>query len=633
MRRLWSSVLGVVAVGAILVGINLFADARLGDLQLDVTQQHLYTLSNGTRKILAGLKEPITLRFYYSRALGARIPVYGAYSDRVREMLNEYAALSDGKVKLEFYDPEPFSATEDRALAYGLQGVPVDQSGTQVYFGLAGSNLLDDERTVAFFQPEREPFLEYDLTRLIYELSNPTRAVVSVMSPLPLDGDPRMMMMMRGQGNAGAPWVSMLQLRQTFTVKNVQTDVQVIDPDIQVLLLAQPQHLTDNTLYAIDQFVMRGGRLMVMVDPHSDAQANAANPNGEPPRDTSSDLPKLFDAWGIQYDPKVVIGDITGAWRVRANPGDRVQSVDYIAWYNIRAGIAHNDPATGDLTQITVATPGALAKKPGAGIEFTPLVQTDNQAGPIPLDKVEEFPDPARILADFKPQGGPYTIVARVRGMLKSAFTGPPDEPKGQKRPDNFPAYIAETKDPANLVVAADTDILADRFWVNVQNFFGEQQATPFSDNGALVANLIGTLAGGDELLGLRSRGSSLRPFILVDNMRDQAEARFRKTQQELQAHLDDTQKKLTELRTGRGEKGATAVITEQQRAAIDDLEHDMVDTRSKLRLVQFELRQDISRLETELRLFNIVLVPALLTVLAIAIGLVRRQKRARARA
>src|SRR5271156_461825 len=321
MRRLWSSVLGVVAVAAILVGINILADSRLATTQLDLTQQHLYTLSDGTRKIIAGLKEPLTLRLYYSRSLGSRIPLYGAYADRVREMLTQYAAVSGGKLKLEFYNPEPFSDTEDRAMAYGLQGVPVDQSGEQVYFGLAASNLLDDERTIAFFQPEREPFLEYDLTRLIYELSNPTRPVVGVMSSLPLDGDPRMMMMMRGQSGAGAPWTSMLQLRQTFTIKNVATDAQVIDPDIQVLLVAQAQALSDNALYAIDQFVMRGGRLMVMVDPHSEAEAATPTQNGEPPRDTASDLKKLFDTWGIVYDPKIVIGDLTGAWRVRANPG------------------------------------------------------------------------------------------------------------------------------------------------------------------------------------------------------------------------------------------------------------------------------------------------------------------------
>ena len=635
MRRLWSSALGVVAVLAILVGINMFADARLANAQLDVTQQHLYTLASGTKKILSGLKEPITLRLYYSRALGSSVPVYGAYADRVREMLTEYAAVSNGRIKLEFYDPEPFSDTEDRAMAYGLQGVPIDQSGEQVYFGLAGSNLLDDERTVAFFQPEREPFLEYDLTRLIYELSNPTRPVIGVMSSLPLDGDPRLMMMMRGQSGAGAPWTSMLQLRQTFTVKNVQNDAQVIDPDIQVLLVAHAQNLSDNALYAIDQFVMRGGRLMVMVDPHSEAQSAAPTQSGEPPRDTTSDLGKLFDAWGIVYDPKTVIGDITGAWRVRANPGDRVQAVDYVAWYNIRDGISHDDPATADLTQITVASAGAIAKKPGSDIEFTPLLQTDNQAGPIPVQKVEEYPDPGKILADFKPAGGPYTIAARVRGVLKSAFTGPPDLPKDAKRPDNFPAYKAQTDGPANLVIAADSDILADRYWVHLQDFFGEQQATPFSDNGPFVANVLGTLAGGDALIGLRSRGSSLRPFDLVEGMQRTAEAQFRQTEQALQSHLDETQKKLTELRTGRGEgeAGANAVISEQQRVAIDDLRSDIATTRGKLRLVQLDLRRDISKLQTELRLFNIVMVPALLTILAIVLGLVRRQQRARARA
>ena len=641
MRRFWFSVVGVVAVAAILVGVNMFADARLANLRVDLTQQHLYTLSDGTRKILGGLKEPITLRLYYSRALGSRIPMYGAYSDRVREMLSEYAAVAQGKVRLEFYDPEPFSDTEDRAMAFGMQGVPIDQSGEQVYFGLAASNLLDDERTIAFFQPERERFLEYDLTRLVYELSNPTRPVIGVMSSLPLDGDPRAMMMARGQSAAGAPWVSMLQLRQTFTVKNVQLDAQVIDPEIQVLLVAHAQGLSDASLYAIDQFVMRGGRLMLMVDPHSDAQAATPGPEGQPPANTASNVAKLFDAWGIAYDPSQVVGELNGAWRVRASPGDRVQSVDFVAWFNIRDGISHDDPATADLTQVTVASAGAIAKKPDAAIEFTPLLSTDDQSAMIPVAKVKEFPDPAKILAEFRPDGVRRVIAARVRGVLKSAFAGPPDLPapaagkEAVKRAENFPAHRAQTEGPANMVVVADSDILADRYWVRVQDFFGQQDATPFSDNGPFVANLIGTLAGGDAMIGLRSRGSSLRPFVLVDNMQRQAEARFRQTEQALQAHLADVQKQLTALRTGRGEgaAGATAVISEQQRGAIDDLRRDVAGTRGKLRLVQLELRRDISRLQTNLRLFDILMVPALLTLLAIGLGVVRRRSRARARA
>src|SRR5215475_3647825 len=321
---------------------------------------------------------PITLRLFYSRRLGSTVPVYGTYADHVREILGEYAAVSGGKIHLEFYDPEPFSDTEDRALAYGLQGVPVDQGGVQVYFGLAGSNLEDDERTIAFFQPDRERFLEYDLTKLIFDLSNPKRPVVGVMSSLPLDGDPRMMMMqMRGQQvSGGQPYASTMLLRQTNQVKPVATDVQVIDPDIQVLLVAEALNLSEATQYAIDQFVMRGGKLMVMVDPWSEAMASTPSPTGMPPTDTSSNLKKLFDAWGIVFDPTKVVGDLTGAWRVRANPDERVQAVNYVAWFNIRDGINKEDPASADLTQITVASSGSISKAPNATIDFTPLLSS-----------------------------------------------------------------------------------------------------------------------------------------------------------------------------------------------------------------------------------------------------------------
>lgn len=633
MRRTWVSILGVVAVAAIAIGINLFADARLTNLHADLTQGRIYTLSPGTRQVLAGLKEPVTLRLFYSRRLGSTVPVYGSYADHVREMLQNYAGVSGGKVRLEFYDPEPFSDTEDRAMAYGLQGVPLDQGGVQVYFGLAGTNLEDDERTVPFFQPERERFLEYDLTKLVYELSNPTRPVIGVMSSLPLDGDPRMMMMTRGQGPGGQPYASSMLLRQTNQVRSVPTDAQVIDPDIQVLLVAEAQNLSEPTLYAIDQFVMRGGRLMAMVDPWSEAQAAQPSQTGMPPTDTHSDLKRLFDAWGIQFDPTKVVGDLTGAWRVRANPGDRVQAVNYVAWFNIRDGLNHDDPATADLQQVTVASAGALAKAPNAAIEFTPLLSTSAGSAEFSVDQVKT-PDPAKLLAGFKPEGGPRVIAARVRGMLKSAFTGPPELTEGQKRPDNFPAFKAQTDGPANMVVAADSDILADRFWVRVADFFGQQTATPFSDNGPFVANLVGTLAGGDALIGLRSRGNTNHPFVLVDQMQSQAEAQFRQTEQGLQKHLEDVEKQLRTLRSGGDDKAkAEAVITPEQRTAIDAARKDIVDTRQKLRAVQLELNRDISRLETQLRLFDIVLVPAVLTILAIGLGVLRNRRRARARA
>ncbi len=646
-RRTLSAAISVIAVAAIVIGANMFADARLANVRVDLTQQHLYTLSPGTRQVLAGLTDPVTLRLFYSRKLGAAVPAYGAYADRVREMLQQYAAVANGKVRLEYYDPEPFSTTEDHALAYGLQGVPVDQSGEQVYFGLAGTNLLDDERTIGFFQPERAPFLEYDLTKLVYELSNPQRPVVGVMSALKLDGDPRLMMMNQGRpGGAGQPYASTTLLRQTNDVRTVPTDAQVIDPAIQVLLVAEVPDISAATQYAIDQFVMRGGRLMVMVDPWSEAMAAAPSPTGLPPDDTSADLPALFKAWGIEFNPKLVVGDLDTAWRVRTGATDRVQAVNYVAWFNIRDGINHNDPATADLQQVSVASAGFIAKAPGADITFTPLLISGLQTGLLPADEVR-MPDPAKILAGFKPSGGPRVIAARVRGVLKSAFTDPPPLAKGQQRPANFPAYIAATKAPANLVVVADSDILDDRFWVRIQDFFGQSQAVPFSDNGPFVANLIDTLAGGDALLGLRARGVSARPFVLVNQMQNEAEARFRQTEQTLQQHLEAVQKQLQTLRQGNngqgnngqgsndqsGDQSVQPVITPAQRSAIDAARQDVLATRQKLRAVQYDLNRGIARLETELRLFDIVLIPALLTLLAIGLGIVRRRRRARASA
>ena len=266
-------------------------------------------------------------------------------------------------------------------------------------------------------------------------------------------------------------------------------------------------------------------------------------------------------------------------------------------------------------------------------ISFTPLLTSGPRSGTVPIDAVK-LPDPAKILADFKPAGGPRVIAARLRGELKSAFTGPPPPAKDAKRPDDFPAYIAATNGPANLVVVADADILDDRFWVRMQDFFGQSQAVPFSDNGPFVANLIDTLAGGDALIGLRARGASARPFVLVEQMQSAAEAQFRQTQQALQQHLDEVQKQLQTLRQGNaqgGDQAAQPVITPEQRSAIDAARQDILATRQKLRAVQFELNRDIARLETELRLFDIVLVPALLTILAIGLGIVRRQRRARA--
>jgi ABC-type uncharacterized transport system involved in gliding motility auxiliary subunit len=636
-RRLWSSALGLVAAAALAVGVNMLVDRLAPRARLDLTAQRLYTLSEGTRTVLQGLQDPVTLRLFYSRRLGAAVPAYGAYAERVRAMLDEYVAVSNGKVRLEVFDPEPFSETEDRALAFGLQGVPVDQSGEQVYFGLAGVNLLDDERTIPFFQPERERFLEFDLTRLVYELSNPRRPVVGVMSSLPLNGDPRLMMMMRG-GPAGQPFAVMQSLREFFTVQDVALDAQRIADEVQVLLVVHPQNLPEATLYAIDQFVMRGGKLIVFVDPHSEGQASRPGPGGRPVTETASRLDRLLNAWGVEAPADSVVLDLRGAWRVRASPTDRVQAVDYVAWFNLQGdSINPAEVATGQLSQVTVASAGWLRPKEGANIEFVPLLRSSERSMTANAERVRENPDPARILAEFRPDGLRRTIAARVRGELASAFPdGPPPPPEGVERAADLPPHRARSEGAANFVVIADADILEDRFWVRTQDFFGQRIATPISDNGALVANLVDVFAGGDALISLRSRGESLRPFTVVEEIRRDADARFRQTERELQERLQQTERRLRELRQGPqgGERGqAAAVITPEQRAEIDAARAQILQTRQQLRAVQLELRRDIERLETWLKVINIAAVPLMLTLFAIGLGLARARRRAAARA
>lgn len=633
-RRLWSSALGVLAAAILAVGVNMLVDRLAPRARIDLTQQRLYTLSAGTVSVLQGLQDPVTLRLFYSRRLGSAVPAYGAYAERVRAMLEEYVAVSGGKVRLEVFDPEPFSETEDRALAYGLQGVPVDQSGEQIYFGLAGVNLLDDERTIPFFQPERERFLEFDLTRLVYELSNPRRPVVGVMSSLPVNGDPRMMMMMRG-GPAGQPYAFMQTLRQFFTVQDVALDAQRIADDVQVLMVIHPQGLPDTTLYAIDQFVMRGGKLIVFVDPHSEGQASRPGPGGQPPRETSSNLDRLLNPWGIVAPHDGVVLDLRGAWRVRANPNDRVQAVDYVAWFNLQGdSLSQSEVATAQLNQVTVASAGWVQRGENAAIEMEPLLTSSDRSMRASVERVQNNPDPARILAEFRPDGLRRVIGARFRGAVPSAFPdGPPAPPEGIERAADLPAHRASTESPANLVVINDADILEDRFWVRVQDFFGQQVATPISDNGALVANLADAFAGGDALISLRSRGESLRPFTVVDDIRRDADARFRQTERELTERLQATERRLRELRQGQGGAQSSAVITAEQRAEIDAARAQILQTRQQLRAVQLDLRRDIEGMETWLRVLNIAAVPLLLTVLAIGLGMARRRKRAAARA
>jgi ABC-type uncharacterized transport system involved in gliding motility auxiliary subunit len=631
----------LVCIALMLISVNIIA-ARLFAWRLDLTAEHLYTLSPGTLRTLSRIEEPVTLRFYYSTRLADEVPSYGVYAQRVRELLDQYVAAARGKIRLEVYNPLPFSDVEDRAVAFGLQGVPLDVAGEQVYFGLAATNSTDDQQVIAFFQPERERFLEYDLTKLVHSLAFPKKTVVGLLSTLPLEGD--MMAMMRGRPSE--PMAIMEQLQQLDTVKPLAANIDAIPPDIDVLMLVHPQNLPDKTLFAIDQFVLKGGKALVFVDPLSEFQAShpsQVNPPGSP---TASNLERLFKSWGFEVPAKTVAGDRRDAQRVGV-PASRgaTRPLDYIAWLNLKAdNLNRTDMITADLNHVMMASSGIIEPIEGAKTAIEPLITTSPDSTKIPAEKLTGLPDVAGLLAEFKPDDKRYILAAHVTGAVDSAFPegapkpaepAKPEAKEGETTPQASepapaaPEPLKQSAKPINIVVVADTDMLDDRFWLQKQEFFGQRLLVPTANNGDFVANAIEVLAGGDDLVGLRSRGTAARPFEVIERIQRDAQTKYSAEERALQAKLKDTQAKLASL-TGKDQGNAPTSLSAEQTKTIEEFRGDMVQTRRQLRDVQAALRRDIGWLKTALEFLNIALIPIIVAVVAIVLGAIRVRRRSR---
>ena len=650
----------VLVLIVLMVACANIVAARFLTSRLDLTAEHLYTLSQGTRNTLAKIDEPITLRFYYSTRLGDEVPSYGVYAQRVRELLDQYVAAAHGKIRLEVYNPQAFSDVEDRAVAFGLKGVPLDAQGEQVYFGLAATNSTDDQQVIAFFAPERERFLEYDLTKLVHSLAFPKKTVVGLMTTLPLEGD--MMAMMRGRPSE--PMAVIEQLQQLDRVKPLASDIDAIPADIDVLMLVHPQNLPEKTLFAIDQFVLKGGKALVFVDPLSELQAShpsQLNPPGSP---TSSNLERLFKSWGFEVPATTVAGDRRNAQRVGVPvPGRGTRPLEYIAWLNLQpANLNRDDMITADLSHIVMASAGIIEPVEGAKTRIEPLITTSSNSTKIPAEKLIGLPDVAGLLAQFKSDNKRYILAAHVTGMVDTAFpAGPPkppepakpeaagkpeasDPPAGEagekKAGETTPAaakpaeaaaadWVKTSAQPINIVVVADTDMLDDRFWMQTQDFFGQRVAVPTANNADFVANAIEVLAGGNDLVGLRSRGTSARPFEVVDRIERDAQERYSAEERALQQKLKDTQAKLADI-TGKDQANAPTTLSPEQAKTIEEFRADMLQTRRQLRSVQGSLRGDIGRLKAGLEFLDIALIPILVAAVAVILGVLRLKRRSR---
>ena len=617
---------GLVLAVILFLAVNIFANGAFRSLQADLTENGLYSVSGGTEKVLAELKEPVTLRYFVSRRLIDLSPGLGTYSQRVLELLQRYVDAAGGKIRLEIIDPKPFSNEEDRAVGFGLQGVPLSDAGELGYFGLAGTNTTDDQDVIGFFQPQREPFLEYDLTRLVHNLANPKKKVVGLVSGIPIDADP---------ANQYKPWRVVEQIKQFFEVKSLGLDPKITD-DIDVLMIVHPFGLSDKTLYAIDQFVMAGGKAMVFVDPYAE-EGSRSNAAMRLPPDQGSNLEKLFKAWGVEYTRDEVLADLGIAQRVQAgaDPQGRPVITNYVSWLSFPADrLKSDDVITGQLQAINVATAGFIARAKDADVAFDPLIVSTEASAPMDAQQFRFQPNPAEILKSFEPKGKSLTLAARLSGKLKSAFPDgpPPDKDKKEEAGKDEPgkAHLKESKDVVNLIVVADSDILADTFWLQIQDFFGQRLVVPTANNADFVINALDNLSGSSELIGLRSRGFSDRPFDRVTEIQRAAELQYRDRERALNKELKEVEGKLKDLTT-KEQQGAAVILTAEQKQAIENFRREIIKVRSQLRDVRRALREDIDSLDAWIKVLNIAAMPALIALFAIGL-LIARNRRTRRR-
>jgi ABC-type uncharacterized transport system involved in gliding motility auxiliary subunit len=611
-------------VAAIIISNQLFSGWRI-----DLTENRLYTLSDGTEQILENLNEPINLYFYYSDKASEDVPTIRSYANRVREMLNEFRRAADGNINLNVIDPLPFSEDEDRAAQFGLQGIGLAGSPDPIYMGLAGTDSIDNEEVIAFFQPDKEQFLEYDIAKLVSTLANPQRKVIGLISGAPMSGDfdPQTQRMIPA-------WIIYEQAQQLFEVRSLGTQIDAIDDDVGMLWIVQPKDLSDSMLYAIDQFILKGGTAMILVDPLAEADPAPqpqGMPPGMPPQGQSSDLPTLFAAWGLQYSPNDVVADAQRALSVSAGSGGRpVRHPGLLGLTD--AEFNNDDITTSDLDTINVGLAGHFSVAEGAAASIDPLIRSSSASGILAASRVSYIPDPSALLNGFVPDGEAHIIAARVTGQLPSAFPdGPPatdvtSEEDSEAVKIDATGHVSQAADSVNLIVVADVDILSDRLWVQQQNFFGQRISNAFASNGAFVVNALESLLGSAELIGVRSRATFSRPFTKVEDLRVEAETQFRETEQSLQSELAETERRLGELQSSREDTG-NVLMTPEQQAEIDRFVDRRSEIRKDLRAVQRDLDKNIEQLGTLLKIINTALVPVLLTIFVL-IAVWRRSRR-----
>ena len=595
-----SSILFAVIFGA----ANLLMQPLLSTVRIDFTQHGLYTLSDGTRQTLKNLAEPVDVTLVYSRTIGQDYPAIRAYAARVRELLDTYESTSGKQLRVKEINPAPFSSAEDEALAAGITAVETNGSDP-LYFGLIGRNAVDDERVIPFLAPERETSLEYDLTRMIDRLDNPSRARIGILSSLPG--------MSARDSTAG--YTLLENISKSFDIEQIELDFFELPKDLDVLLIAHPPELTERQAWLIDQYLLRNGRAVILVDPAAKTAVGNAFENGRKPR---SDLGPFAEAWGVKLD-KNAVADVESALPVPIeNASGRVDILNHPLFPAPPAtAMSQTDITTSDLARaINFGAPGALdASQLKEGLAFSALILTGPSPSFIDADTAAENMTPADVLAAYKSEDAPLTIAGRLSGNLMSAFpSGAPVTPQStdpviaqlaQAAASKDLPHIAASETGAEIILIADVDMLYDDFYVIPES------GLVTADNGAFVLNALDALSGGGDLARLRSRTASHRPMTLIEDMRATAEAEYFTEQRELEERLVEAQTRLEELQQiGLSDEffsgDLEADLSDEQRTELSALRADIVELRGSLRDIERAYRKDVDRVETMLKLINI---------------------------
>ena len=625
-NRLGTGAAGLAVLLVIIGAINLIvANLRL---RVDLTAERLYTLSSGSKSVLAKLDKDVVLKFYFS-ASSAEMPMgLKTYADQVQDLLKEYEIAGKGRVLLEAYDPQPDSDSEEWAQRYGIEPQQTNPFGQPVYFGLVAV-CGTQEQVIPGLNPRMETTLEYDITRLITRVVWPEKPVLGVMSSLGgVLGTPQnpMMMMQGRQQPRDEGWTAFKELRKDYTVREVSAEVAKIDDDIKVLVVLHPKALAEPTLFAIDQYLLQGGRLIVCVDPFSiaDFEANQQqNPmmmqmggGGAGP----STLDKLFDAWGVRFDPTKIVADLSCATKLNAGNGRVEDNPTFLSLGS--ANIARDDALTAQLSAVMLPFAGAISDNTAQDLIFTPLLTTSGTEACL-VDQMNVQFGMSALRAQIKPDGAQRVLAARLQGTFKTAFPEGLANAEGAKT-NSVANHL--TSGSSTVMVFADVDFLQDRFCVRVMNTLFGASTQPINDNLTLFANMVEQFAGREELIGVRSRGQFNRPFEKVDALEVKAMKKWQAEEQRLEAVLQETQQRLTALqqqKTG----NERLILSREQQAELEQFRQAQVVTRKQLKEVRKSLNHDIERLGMTLKLINIGLIPLLVIGFGLWRGFQRKKR------